>query len=50
VAYTPDRIYANYQEGPFSGWSLSSLDPTQYSLTIQKNNTNVFSTNDLIPR
>jgi len=50
VAYTPDRIYTNYQEGPFSGWSLSSLDPTQYSLTLQKNNTNVFSTNDLIPR
>ena len=50
VAYTPDRIYANYQEGPFSGWSLSSLDPTQYSISIQKNNSNVFSTNDLIPK
>jgi Concanavalin A-like lectin/glucanases superfamily len=49
IAYTPDRIYANYQEGPFSGWSLSSLDPTQYSITIQKNNSNVFSTSDLIP-
>jgi hypothetical protein len=50
MAYTPDRIYANYQEGPFSGWSLSSLDPTQYSINIQKNNANILSTNDLIPK
>jgi hypothetical protein len=44
VAYTPDRIYANYQAGPFSGWSLSSLDPSQYDVTITKNGTNIFST------
>jgi hypothetical protein len=49
VAYTPDRIYANYQQGPFSDWSLSSLDPSQYVLTVTKNNTTVFTT-DKMPR
>jgi len=46
VAYTPDRVYANYQEGPFSGWSLSSLDPTQYEFNLKRNNTIVFTTNN----
>jgi hypothetical protein len=27
IAYTPDRVYALYQQGPFAGWSLSSLNP-----------------------
>ena len=44
MAYTPDRIYANYQEGPFSGWSLSSLDPSKYVLTVTRDNTTIFST------
>jgi hypothetical protein len=44
VAYTPDRVYANYQQGPFAGWSLSSLDPGQYSLTVKRNSSVVFST------
>jgi len=41
-AYTPDRVYANYQHGPFQSWSLSSMDPTQYSLTVKKNDAVVF--------
>jgi len=44
VAYTPDRVYANYQAGPFAGWSLASLDPSQYSLTLKRNSTTLFST------
>ena len=44
MAYTPDRVYANYQAGPFSGWSLASLDPSQYSLTLKRNSTTLFST------
>jgi len=41
-AYTPDRVYANYQHGPFKGWSLSSMDITQYSLTVKKNDSVIF--------
>jgi hypothetical protein len=44
MAYTPDRVYANYQKGPFDGWSLSSLDPSQYSLTVKRNEAVLFST------
>lgn len=44
MAYTPDRVYANYQAGPFLPWSLSSLDPSQYSLTIKRNASVIFST------
>ena len=44
TSYTPDRVYANYQQGPFSGFSLSSLDPSQYSLSLTKNNSVVFTT------
>jgi hypothetical protein len=47
VAYTPDRIYANYQAGPFSAWSLSSLDPSQYVLTVKKDNSTIFTTEKL---
>jgi hypothetical protein len=43
MAYAPDRVYANYQHGPFSGWSLSSLDPTQYAINIVRNNSVVFT-------
>ena len=43
MAYTPDRVYANYQRGPFSAWSLSSLDPSQYSLTLKRNSSTIFS-------
>lgn len=44
VAYTPDRVYANYLEGPFQAWSLSSLNPGQYSLTLKRNSSVIFST------
>lgn len=44
VAYTPDRVYAYYQDGPFSGWSLSSLDPSQYVISVTKNNAVIFTT------
>ncbi len=44
MAYTPDRVYANYQAGPFLPWSLNSMDPSQYSLTIKRNATTIFST------
>lgn len=44
IAYTPDRVYANYLEGPFSAWSLSSLDPSQYVINVTKNNSVIFTT------
>uniref|UniRef100_A0A6C0AML0 Lectin/glucanase superfamily protein n=1 Tax=viral metagenome TaxID=1070528 RepID=A0A6C0AML0_9ZZZZ len=44
VAYTPDRVYTNYQEGPFAGFTLSSLDPGQYVLSLTRNNQVVFTT------
>jgi len=43
-AYSPDRIYSYYQEGPFSKFSLSSLDPSQYSMDIKRKGTVLFST------
>lgn len=44
IAYTPDRVYANYQEGPFSGFSWASLDPSQYILSLTRNNSIIFTT------
>jgi hypothetical protein len=43
-AYSPDRVYAYYQEGPFSRFTLGSLDLTQYSLDVKRKNSLVFST------
>lgn len=43
-AYSPDRVYSYYQEGPFTTFSLSSLDPTQYSLDFKRQGSVVFST------
>jgi len=43
-AYSPDRIYSYYQEGPFSKFSLSSLDPSKYTTDIKRMDTTVFST------
>ena len=43
-AYSPDRVYTNYQEGPFSTFSWSSLDPSQYSFNVKRKNTLIFST------
>jgi hypothetical protein len=43
IAYTPDRIYTNYQEGPFAGFSWDSLNPSQYILTLTRNNSIIFS-------
>ena len=44
VAYSPDKIYSYYQEGPFTGFSLASLNPGQYSLDLRRNNSIVFTT------
>jgi len=43
VAYSPDTVYSYYQQGPFQKFSLSSLDPSQYSLTVKRLNSVVFS-------
>ena len=43
-AYSPDRVYSYYQEGPFGGFSLSSLDPGSYSLDIKRKGSTIFST------
>jgi hypothetical protein len=43
-AYSPDRVYSYYQEGPFSSFSLSSFDPSQYSLDFKRKGSVVFST------
>lgn len=44
-AYTPDRVYSYYQEGPFtSSFSFSSLDPGSYTLDIKRKGSTVFST------
>lgn len=43
-AYSPDRVYSTYQEGPFAGFSFSSLDPGQYSLDVKRKGSVIFST------
>lgn len=43
-AYSPDRVYSYYQEGPFSSFSLSSLDPGSYSFDIKRKGSTIFST------
>ena len=43
-AYSPDRVYTYYQEGPFSSFSLSSLDPGSYSFDIKRKGSTIFST------
>lgn len=43
-AYSPDRIYSYYQEGPFSGFSLSSFNPGDFSFDIKRKGSTVFST------
>jgi len=45
-AYSPDIVYSHYQEGPFTGFSLSSLNPFSYDLTLSSNGTTVFSTSN----
>ena len=42
-AYSPDKVYYCYQEGPFSRFSLSSLDPGQYSIDIKNRGATIFS-------
>jgi hypothetical protein len=42
-AYSPDRIYNYYQQGPFSSFSLSSLNPGEYSFDLKRNGASVFS-------
>jgi hypothetical protein len=48
VAYSPDRVYNYYQEGPFSTFNLSSLfgvlNPFQYGITVKNSNTVLFTT------
>lgn len=45
-AYSPDIVYSHYQQGPFAGFSLSSLNPFSYNLTISSNGSTVFSTSN----
>jgi len=42
-AYSPDKVYAYYQEGPFTTFDLSSLYPGAYSIDIKRNNQSIFS-------
>jgi hypothetical protein len=42
-AYSPDRVYSYYQQGPFSSFSLSSLNPGEYSIDLKRNGSPVFS-------
>lgn len=48
VAYSPDKVYNYYQEGPFSSFNLStllnSLNPLQYGVTVTNNNAILFTT------
>jgi hypothetical protein len=48
IAYSPDRVYNYYQQGPFSTFNLSSilssLNPFQYGITVTNNNSVMFST------
>jgi hypothetical protein len=48
VAYSPDKVYTNYQEGPFSSFNLNtlfnSLNPFQYGVTITNNNSILLTT------
>jgi hypothetical protein len=43
-AYSPDRVYKYYQEGPFSGFTWRNLNPAEYSLDIKKDGKSIFST------
>ena len=43
-AYSPDVVYSRYQQGPFSTFSLASLNPMAYSMDIKANGNTVFST------
>lgn len=43
-AYSPDRVYTYYQQGPFTSFSLSSLNPGDFSFDIKRNGSTVFST------
>jgi len=42
-AYSPDKVYYYYQNGPFSRFTLSSLDPGQYSIDIKNRGATIFS-------
>lgn len=43
TAYSPDKVYSYYQQGPFSTFSLGSLDPGEYSIDFKRNGTSIFS-------
>ncbi|NDB81594.1 MAG: hypothetical protein EB127_02410 [Alphaproteobacteria bacterium] len=45
-AYSPDIVYSHYQQGPFAGFSLSSLNPFSYDLTLSSNGSTIFSTSN----
>jgi hypothetical protein len=42
-AYSPDRVYASYQEGPFTSFSLASLNPGDLSFDLKRNGSVIFS-------
>lgn len=44
IAYTPDRVYNYYQQGPFTMFNLGSLNPFQYRVTVSGQGGVIFST------
>ena len=46
IAYSPDKVYNYYQQGPFSTFSLNSLNPFQYGVTITNKNNVLFTTSN----
>lgn len=46
LAYSPDKVYNIYQEGPFSSFNLLTLlNPFQYGLIVTSNNSTLVSIN-----
>ena len=44
IAYTPDKVYNLYTDGPYPGFSLNTIDITQYTLQLLNGGSVVFST------
>lgn len=46
IAYSPDRVYSIYQQGPFTG--SFGLDIGQYTLDLKRNNSVIFTTDTIV--
>jgi hypothetical protein len=44
IAYTPDKVYNIYKNGPYPGFSLDSFDITQYTLQVLNGGSVIFTT------